>query len=50
MITVPQGKLGVCAGKEGKHSLRVAKPWQQGVQIFSAYLEMFRDNLLSAPQ
>jgi hypothetical protein len=42
MITSPRKKDSESVrGKAGGHSLRVAKPWQQGVQIFSAYLEIF---------
>ena len=50
MITSPTKRLGVCAGEQGRHCLRVAKPWQQGSEIFSARLEMLRERLLSAPQ
>jgi hypothetical protein len=51
MITSPRKKDSESVrGKEAKHSLREAKPWQQDVQISSAYLEVFRESVLSVAQ
>lgn len=50
MITPPTGKLGVCAGKQGGHSLPAAQPHQEEFRDLGSGRILIARELRGAPQ